>query len=1064
MKKMQYITILLTILCQTVHATLPSLEIEALDALYQSTNGAQWLKNDQWTVSVACNRYGVTCNSDKTHVVGLQLSYNELQGHLPDKLGNLTELQTLTLTGNGLSGDIPSTLANLNQLTYLDFSGNQLSGNIPGEIWQMESLKHLNLSGNQLSGEIQISCSVVSPLQYLNLSDNTLTGFIPDCFGQMTSLSTLYLSNNQLSGRIPSSLSQLSHLNYLYLEHNELEGTISSRIGTLTGLQILRLNYNNLSGEIPIELGNLYQLTLLDLSHNKLSGAIPSTFGKLTQLKRLYLNDNALSGILPMQLYECKGLTVLFLSSNRLQGPIPDEWLYLTALQDNYCDFRWNALWTNTVSLKEFLDRKQNGQWDSYQTLPPTDLTAEKVAETSVKLTWTPSGQTGQQGSYAIYYSHQPDTKFQLYLTLDNLQTQTFTLNNIEPGVHYYFRMKTISEPHTNNDNRVESTYSDTIPVSILSDFPQIERDALIALYESTNGINWQIQTGWLGTSGSECSWFGIECNSDKNQVIRIQLANNGLSESLPQDIQNLSGLIHLDLRNNTLSGSIPDIIGNLTHLVHLDLSANNLSGAIPETIGQLNKLESLLLYDNQLSGEIPSDLGGMGSLSRLYLEKNQFSGSLPQALAYLNYLDKIRVHSNQFTGKIPDDYLKLPLSVGNSDFRWNALYSDNQSLVNFLNGCQRDNADWTKTQTVTPTNFRPGQALDNGMELLWTAIPYSVDPGAYEIYQARSLNGVFSHYRSIPDKAVSSIILSDLEHDQPYYFRIRTLSQAHANNNNTLVSAFSPTISVTYILHRPWISEIPDQTMEQDTYIDIPFSIGDDIISPNLLELTIQSSNTGLIPVDNITISGDSGNRVLRVSSAKNHVGTADITVSVKKDDLVTQTTFTVVVLAKENPPPQPTGLHVVNNSGHVQLAWDIIEKPFGVRYRVFRSSSVQGPFQCIHEKPVDMQRIFLQDCFIDPNVINGQFYVYKIKAEFYSIESTFSNPVQTIPQNVSNIKGDLNGDGTKDIADLILCLRVISDFEMENYIIMHVNGMGDIGLDEVIFLINDLGHEVQE
>ncbi len=41
---------------------------------------------------------------------------------------------------------------------------------------------------------------------------------------------------------------------------------------------------------------------------------------------------------------------------------------------------------------------------------------------------------------------------------------------------------------------------------------PQIERDTLIALYNSTNGVNWTANTGWLGEAGTECSWFGVRC------------------------------------------------------------------------------------------------------------------------------------------------------------------------------------------------------------------------------------------------------------------------------------------------------------------------------------------------------------------------------------------------------------------------------------------------------------------------------------------------------------------------------------------------------------------------
>jgi Leucine-rich repeat (LRR) protein len=1062
MKQFLLISIITLFFLSMAQAKVPDEETSALDDLYQYTNGANWYQNDLWNEGNACNRFGVTCNTDNTHVVGINLFGNNLQGHLPESLKNLTQLQTLVLASNIISGGIPSAITNLNQLTYLDLSGNRFSGNIPTYIWQSVNLIHLNLSDNQLAGEIQMTCPEASLLQVLNISKNSFSGTISDCIGQMTNLTTLYLSNNRFSGSIPSNLSQLNNLNNLYLDHNQLDGEIPTGFGELRALQYLRLNYNNISGEIPEQLGYLDQLKLLDLSHNRLSGSIPPEIGNLVQLERLYLNDNAFSGMLPARLGQCSHLKLLFVSANKIQGPIPEEYLALTALQDNACEFRWNALWTNNDALKAFIDSKQNGDWIQMQTLAPTSLHAEKALETSVILSWEPSVLDNIQGSYEIYYSHQSSGNFQLFVTVNGLGTKTFTLNNVETGVPYYFKMKTISLPHNNNDNRVDSTFSETIPISILSNFPQSERDALTALYNATDGLNWTNQAGWMSAAGSECSWFGIECNDTKDHVVSIQLANNGLRNELPQDIQNLPGLTYLDLHDNQLSGNIPDIICNFTYLTHLDLSANNFSGHIPDSLGQLNNLESLLLYDNQLSGVIPTALGLSSSLKRLYLEKNNLTGTLPKELASISNLEKIRVHSNQLIGQIPDELLQLKsLEYGKSDFRWNGLYSNNQSLVEFLNACQRYNEDWTKTQTVSPNNFRGGLALAEGMELLWSPVAYSVDPGSYEIYQSNSLNGPFQLYHSTTDKSVSSLIVTDLVQNQPYYFRIRTCTQTHANNSNVLESPFSEIITVAYTLYLPRISEIPDQTMQQDTDITIPFSIDDDIVSADLLEIAVQSSNTGLIPLENITISGVGKNRMLNVSSALNHVGETEITVTVIKDTLHAKTVFILTVLPEVITPPIPTGLHLVTGSGYVQLAWNIIENPYGVRYNIYRSTRLDGTFECINAKPVDMNHILAQNCYIDPNVSNGQLYLYKIKAELNDVESSFSDTVQVIPENVSHKTGDINGDRIVDIKDLLLVLQIVSDIEPENYLVVHMNALGALGLDDTIFLIQVLGDE---
>jgi len=1059
MKKLICLPFIIMLFLTTAQAEIPSEELAALDDLYQYTNGDNWNQNDHWNDSDACNRFGVTCNTDHSHVVGINLFGNNLQGKLPESLKNLSELNTLILVNNIISGGIPSAIANLEQLAYLDFSGNYLSGTLPTDIWKSANLIHLNLSNNQLSGELQSSCNPVAPLQIFNISNNAFTGTIPDCLGQITTLSGLYLSDNQFSGEIPSNLSQLQNLNYLYLDHNKLEGDIPTTLGELNSLQYFRLSYNMLSGTIPDEIGYLYQLKLMDLSHNRFTGKIPGTLGNLNQLERLYLNDNALSETLPSQLGQCTQLKLLFISSNKLQGPIPEEFLSMTALQDDACEFRWNALWTNNTSLQAFIDSKQNGDWLQTQTLAPISLYAEKASENSIVLSWEPQTLSSNEGSYEIYYAHQISGTFHLFVTVNGLQTQTFTLNNIESGVSYYFKMKTIVLPHNNNDNRVDSTFSEKIPISILSNFPQIEREALIALYDATDGLNWTNQNGWMGTAGSECGWFGIECNSEKNHVISINLPNNNLKNELPQNIQILSHLERMDLRNNQLSGQIPEIISNLTNLKHLDLSANSLSGNIPDCFEQLNALESLILYDNQLSGVIPTSLGLAASLKRLYLEKNHLSGNLPKELALLDYLEKIRVHSNQLMGQIPDELLQLKyLEYGTCDFRWNGLYTTNQNLIDFLNERQRYDADWTKTQNIPPTNLRQGLALTEGLEMLWSPISYSVDSGYYEIEQSISADGPFQLYHSTSDKSVSSLLLTDLNQNEQYFFRIRTCTQAHANNKNALTSLFSPVITVIYALHLPWISDISDQTMLQDSQLDIPFSISDDIVSADSLEIEVQSSNTGLIPLENLTINGEGKNRLLHVTSVQNHVGDTEITLIVKKEVLSTQSVFTITVLPSEDTPPQPTGLHAVTNSGYIQLAWDIIKNPYGVRYNIYRSTELNGMFKCIHSTPVDENRILIQDYFIDPNVINGQLYVYKLRSELNSFESLFSNAVQVIPENVIHIKGDMNGDQIADIKDLVRILQVLSDVKTLDYFVLHTNAIGNIGLDDAVYLFNKL------
>ena len=86
---------------------------------------------------------------------------------------------------------------------------------------------------------------------------------------------------------------------------------------------------------------------------------------------------------------------------------------------------------------------------------------------------------------------------------------------------------------------------------------PAIQRDALIALHNRTNGAGWTNNSGWVtATVGTECTWFGVTCNADG--VSSLHLENNQLIGSIPPELANILGLISLDLSTNQLSGSIP--------------------------------------------------------------------------------------------------------------------------------------------------------------------------------------------------------------------------------------------------------------------------------------------------------------------------------------------------------------------------------------------------------------------------------------------------------------------------------------------------------------------------
>ena len=91
----------------------------ALVELYNTTGGANWLRNDNWLSSAPLNTwYGVFVNAQGC-LDTLFLDNNRLSGVLPNSIGNLTNLRVLFLPNNQLNGNIPTSLGNLRELRLL---------------------------------------------------------------------------------------------------------------------------------------------------------------------------------------------------------------------------------------------------------------------------------------------------------------------------------------------------------------------------------------------------------------------------------------------------------------------------------------------------------------------------------------------------------------------------------------------------------------------------------------------------------------------------------------------------------------------------------------------------------------------------------------------------------------------------------------------------------------------------------------------------------------------------------------------------------------------------------
>ncbi|MBN3584881.1 hypothetical protein JYB64_21000 [Algoriphagus aestuarii] len=221
---------------------------------------------------------------------------------------------------------------------------------------------------------------------------------------------------------------------------------------------------------------------------------------------------------------------------------------------------------------------------------------------------------------------------------------------------------------------QVNSSMSNPLP-------SQAEYDALMDLYQATNGANWNYNSGWSTANPNVVqyvgNWHGVITDSN-GHISYLLLSENNLVGEVPASIENLTNLYWLDFRSNSLSGDLEDWLGVFPQLTFLQLSSNDftgpipqdlglntnltdaylhrnqLSGSIPSNIGNLTNLIWLLLYDNDLTGSLPTEIGNLQNLQYLYLYRNNFSGSLPSSIGNLQALKFLGLHTNSFSGQLP--------------------------------------------------------------------------------------------------------------------------------------------------------------------------------------------------------------------------------------------------------------------------------------------------------------------------------------------------------------------------------------------------------------------------
>lgn len=645
---------------------------EILIALYNQTGGPDWIRSTNWLSEEPVVEWENVTADYQGRVTALFLGSNNLSGTIPVELSQLDHLEILWLWDNELSGPLPPELGGMASLERLGLSDNRLTGNIPREIMQPDNLWELDLANNQLTGPIPSEIGQVANLAAIYLSGNQLTGPIPPEMGQPTYLSTIYLSRNQLSGSLPPELGSLEYLDHLDLSDNP-----------------------SLSGPLPREFLNLNPVTL-HLGNTAL--CVPSDAEFYAWLQRI-------PGVQPVSVCESMNTDrdVLSVLYNELNGPDwteSENWLTDVPIGE------WHGVETDTegrVRSITLADNRLEGDIPS-ELGQLTDLETLDLSDNL--LTGTLPIVLGRLTSLV-------DLQLQGNIGLTGPLPQSLTdLQNLERFMTYGTQL---CAPR----DAVFQAWLEGISARRVTNCEdlRIERIALDALYDRTQGLNWTSNEGW-GSTDYVGSWYGVTTNED-GFVTGLNLSGNGLRGRLPNGLYLLKELTSLDLSDNPYLGGTPPVelteldldtlLLNGTQLCfaegdgfqdwlstiqntdyetcgvvnpHPDVDAlvaiynatggaewrergNWLSHSPIETwygivTDDQNRVTEINLFGLGLNGSIPPEIEELSELKRLHLGSNRLRGSIPAKISHLQDLETLILADNDLSGTIPREIGQL--------------------------------------------------------------------------------------------------------------------------------------------------------------------------------------------------------------------------------------------------------------------------------------------------------------------------------------------------------------------------------------------------------------------
>ncbi|KIK22312.1 hypothetical protein PISMIDRAFT_504008 [Pisolithus microcarpus 441] len=220
-----------------------------LRAVYETADsqGQATLGNGSWSQTINfCTWTGVACDNSG-RVSSLALTYPGVPATLPNEIGALSDLQTLTVVGGNTvpAGSLPDSFVNLTAMTTLHLESTAITA-LPDTLFSSPGLTNIStlalLRNSKMGISLPSSITKLTGLHSLLVNSQALSpsplSTIVDSSMLVASLQTLDLTSTSLTGTIPTSITSFKNLTQLLLGSNNLTGTVPTMPSTLKELQL----------------------------------------------------------------------------------------------------------------------------------------------------------------------------------------------------------------------------------------------------------------------------------------------------------------------------------------------------------------------------------------------------------------------------------------------------------------------------------------------------------------------------------------------------------------------------------------------------------------------------------------------------------------------------------------------------------------------------------------------------------------------------------------------------------------------------------------------------------